>query len=74
MAKGRRITLDLTAAASTEVDRITNETGLTIADVFRHSFTLLRIYREAKQEGKVMRIVDPKNPRTQVQIEIPGYE
>lgn len=71
MASTRRVTIDLTDEASEEIERIRVATGLTIADIFRHSFTLLRIYLDAKNEGKLMRIVNPKKPRDQVQIELP---
>ncbi|MDB5338840.1 MAG: hypothetical protein JWN70_4459 [Planctomycetaceae bacterium] len=71
MAGTRRVTIDLTEEASAEIERIRAVTGLTIADIFRHSFTLLRIYLEAKDEGKLMRIFNPKKPRDQVQIELP---
>lgn len=73
MSKKRRITLDLTPEAAAEVDRITASEGLTIAEVFRHSFTLLRVYLEERANGNEMRIVDPKRPRNQVRILIPSH-
>lgn len=67
----RRVTIDLTEEAGVEMDRIRAATGLSIADIFRHSFTLLRIYLDAKDAGQEMRIVDPRKIREQVRIELP---
>ena len=55
-AQGRRVSVDLTEAASKEVDRICRTTGLTTADVFRNAFTLLRIYVDGKADGNKMYI------------------
>lgn len=71
MGAARRVTIDLTEEAADEMDRIRQSTGLSISEVFRHSFTLLRLYLEAKEERKEMRIVDPRRPRDQVRIELP---
>lgn len=71
MAAARRVTIDLTEDMSLEIERIRDATGLSIADIFRHSFTLLRIYLEAKDKNEEMRIVSPQKPRDQVRIELP---
>jgi len=55
----RRVTIDLPEESSNEIDRIREQTGLSIKDIFRHSFTLLRIYLEAKRKGEEMRIIGP---------------
>lgn len=47
MTAARRVTIDLSDDASAELERIRNSTGLSIANVFRHAFTLLRLYLEA---------------------------
>jgi hypothetical protein len=71
MAAARRVTIDLTEDTSDEMNRVRELTGLSIADIFRHAFTLLRLYVDAKASGKQLRIFDPKNPREHVQIELP---
>lgn len=74
MSKKKRITLDLTPEAAAEVERITAAEGLTMAEVFRHSFTLLRVYLDERDNGNEMRIVDPKRPRNQVRILLPSHK
>lgn len=69
--KGRRITLDLTPAATKELDRIKKITGMASVDVFRHGFSLLRIYVETKQNMREFRIVDPLGIANDVRIEMP---
>lgn len=71
MTAARRVTIDLSDDASDEMERIRASTGLSIANIFRHAFTLLRIYLEAKMERKELRIVDPRKPHEQVRIELP---
>lgn len=69
--KGRRVSIDLTPPAAREVDRLRNLTGLTTADVFRHALSLFRIYVDAKQAGREVVILDPKQEGTRSQIELP---
>lgn len=71
--KGRRITIDLTSAATDELDRLKTMTGLTTADLFRTSFSLFRIYVEARSRGQQLCIVDPENDnaiRTRVELPV----
>jgi hypothetical protein len=69
--KGRRVTIDLTPAATAELDRLRNVTGLTSADVFRYALSLFRIYVEAKQRGHDLEIVDPSGIQRDKRIELP---
>ena len=69
--KGRRVTIDLTPAAAGEVDRLRKITGLTTADVFRHSLSLFRIYVDAKARNQELQIVDPTGSNRDVRIELP---
>ncbi|MCI0641333.1 MAG: hypothetical protein L0Y72_29695 [Gemmataceae bacterium] len=69
--KGRRVTIDLTAAAASEVDRLRALTGLTTADVFRYALSLFRIYVDAKQRGHELQIVDPSGSGRDIRIELP---
>ncbi|MBN8625717.1 MAG: hypothetical protein J0M17_09530 [Planctomycetes bacterium] len=70
--KGRRVTIDLTAAAALEVDRLRELTGLTTADLFRNAFSLFRIYVQARERGEEMCIVDPDdNHAIRTRIELP---
>ena len=70
-AKPRRVTIDLTPAAASEVDRVRTITGLTTADVFRYAFSLFRIYVDAKQRNHELQIVDPSGDDRAKQIELP---
>ena len=71
--KGRRYTIDLTPAAAAEVARICNMFELKIVDVFRYSLLLMRIYADAVQDGKQMRLVNRKDP-TEIQVvELPLF-
>lgn len=68
---GRRITVDLTHEAAEEMDRIRKEYGLSVSDVMRSGFTLMRIYLEAEKQKHQMRIVDPKDPTCHTLIVVP---
>lgn len=67
----RRITVDLTNAASQEVDRLTDITGLTTADLFRHALSLFRIYVKAKERQQEVRLVGSDKNEPQTLIELP---
>lgn len=69
--KSRRVTVDLTPAAAAEVDRIREVTGLSTADIFRHAFTLLRIYVDERQADREFRIVEKGDDRVQTRLELP---
>jgi hypothetical protein len=71
--KSRRYTIDLTPAASAEVDKICDVFGLKIVDLFRYSLLLMRIYTDAVKEGKQMRLVSRKNPSEVQVIELPLF-
>lgn len=71
LAKGRRVTIDLTPAAVKEVDRLRELTGLTTADMFRHAFSLFRIYVEAKQRGQEVQLIDPEREDSITRLELP---
>ncbi len=64
------MTIDLTPAAAEELGRIAEIVGVSVPDVFRQSFSLFRLYVEAKIEGKSLAIVDGKNPGEIRQIEL----
>ena len=69
--KGRRVTIDLTAAAASEVDRLTKQTGLTTADVFRYALTVFRFYVDEKAKGRQVCVVDPEKPEITTRFELP---
>jgi hypothetical protein len=71
VAKGRRVTIDLSAAAAQEVDRLRSVTGLTTADLFRYALALVRIYVGAQQRGMELRLVDPAKPDVVTRLELP---
>ena len=62
MAKNKRYTIDLTSGASEEVKRICDTFGLTITDLFRYSLLLMRIYADAIEAGRELRLIDPQKP------------
>ena len=66
----RRCTIDLTPRASDEVERIKMMFGITMADVFRLSLVLMRIYADAVAERKEVHVVDPKKPNLVRVIEL----
>ena len=68
--KGRRVTIDLTPAAASEVDRLRATTGLTTADLFRHALSLFRIYVDAKESGQEFELVvaDSSAPNTRIEL------
>ena len=70
--KNKRYTIDLTPAAAEEVDRICNMFELKIADLFRYSLLLMRIYADASKEGKQMRLVNRETNEIQI-IELPLF-
>ena len=70
-AKGRRVTIDLPAAAAQEVDRLRSITGLTTADLFRYALALTRIYIDAQQRGMEVHLVDPSKPSVVTRLELP---
>ncbi|MBB3205518.1 hypothetical protein FHS27_001318 [Rhodopirellula rubra] len=71
-AKGRRVTIDLTASAVDELDRIRDVTGLTTADLFRNGFSLLRLYIQAKEKGQSFVVSDDNDPTSVItRIELP---
>ena len=72
--KGRRVTIDLTAAATQEVDRLRETTGLTTADLFRNAISLFRLYVEARTRGHHLCIVDPQNENAiRTRVELPVF-
>ncbi len=70
-AKGRRVTIDLTPAAASEVDRLRSVTGLTTADLFRHALSLFRIYVEVRERGQQLCILDPGEDKIHTRLELP---
>jgi len=71
VSKGRRVTIDLTSAAATEVDRLRDATGLTTADIFRHALSLFRIYVDLRKRGQELCILDPRDKETRTRLELP---
>jgi hypothetical protein len=71
MPSKKRVSLDLNPQAAAEIERMRATTGLNTADLFRHAVTLLRLYIQARADGKEFRIVDPNDPKDQVRLEMP---
>jgi len=67
----KRVSLDLPPAIASEIERLRKLTGLTSADLFRHSITLLRIYVDTKLEEKEFRIINPNDLTDQIRLEMP---
>jgi hypothetical protein len=72
-AKNVRYTVDLTPAASDELESIKSTFRLSAAEVFRSALLLMRIYRRALIEGKEVQVVDPKTPNRVSVIELPMF-
>ncbi len=70
-AKGRRVTIDLTSAAASEVDRLRSVTGLTTADLFRHALSLFRIYVDVRERGQQLCVLDPDKDEIHTRLELP---
>jgi len=69
--EGKRVTIDLSPAASEELERLRNLTHQTTANIFRTALTLFRLYVKAKAEGKDVVFQDPRQPEKQTQLELP---
>jgi hypothetical protein len=70
--RGRRVSIDLTPAATVEVDRLREATQLSTADLFRYALHLLRIYVDERQRGNSLYTARADNPsETQTRIELP---
>lgn len=67
----RRVTIDLTSAAVAELDRVKGVTGMTTADIFRHAFTLFRIYVDERAKGHDVILADPDSPEVQTRLVLP---
>jgi len=57
--KGRRVTIDMSPAAASEIDKIVELTGGKTSDLFRQAFSLLHMYVNAILQGKEIMIVNP---------------
>ena len=69
---GARIVIDLTEAATTELDRLINTTGMeSRVEVFRRALTLLRLHIGAAASGHEIRLVDLKQPDNHRIISLP---
>ena len=68
--RGRRVTIDLSPAATEEIERIAAEVGTSVPAVFRQSFGLFRLYVQAMKAGQRMIIEDPKDVSERRQIEL----
>lgn len=69
-ASGRRVTVDLTAAAGAEVKRLQGITGLSTADIFRFALNVFRIYVDARQQGQHVYLID-EGTADKTRLELP---
>jgi hypothetical protein len=53
-----------------EIEKLKKETGLETSEILQYGFSLFRMYANAQKEGKEFRIIDPKNLKEQVKIDI----
>ena len=68
--RGRRVTIDLTPAAAEEVEQIAELVGTSVPDLFRQSFSLFRLYVNAKREGEYLAVISKDNPSRIRQLEL----
>ena len=66
-----RVVLELAKPAATELDRLQQATELSRVELFRHALSLLRLYVNAKGQGKRVLIVSESNSDDVVSIEMP---
>ena len=66
----RRITVDMSPSAATEVDRLARMTGKQTAALFRSAFSLLRILINARECGMELHLVDPTGEKEPVKLEL----
>lgn len=71
--KKRRYNIELTPAAAAELDRIRKTGSLKITEVFCYSLMLMKIYVDAKGDGKQMRLVNLKDPKEVQVVELPIF-
>jgi len=69
--KERRVTIDLTAIAAQEVDKLKALTGLKTADIFRHALSIFRLYVESSAKGQEIYLVNPRDASSKTRIEVP---
>jgi hypothetical protein len=71
--RGKRVTIDLTPAASEEMEVIAKAAGLSVPELFRQSFGLFRLYVNAKKSGGFLAIVTGSPPTTrQLELALPN--
>ena len=64
----QKITLELTPQAAVELERIRQLTSATKAELFRHAFSLLRIYVRAAEAGQELTVIDPTGKQKVIQL------
>ncbi len=72
--KGRRVTVDMSPAAASEIDKILELTGGKTSDLFRQAFSLLHMYVSAIRQGKEIMIANPNRldePPVKVELLFP---
>jgi hypothetical protein len=69
----KRFTVDFTPATAREVNVIKETFGLTNVDFFRFSLLLMRIYAEAKKQGKELCMIDLKKPEIVHVVSLPLF-
>lgn len=67
----RQIALNATAEFCTEMERIQRVTGLDSGKQLQHAFSLLRMYIEAEQNSREMRIYDSITQKFHTRIVLP---
>ncbi len=68
--KTRRVTVDLSAQMTTELDGVVSVTGMKTAEVFRNSLVLMGAYVKCQQDGKQFRIVGPSDVSTVILLPV----
>lgn len=66
----KRVSLDLLDHEKERLEKLSEETGLTVNNLLRMSLQFVALYRRAKSQGKELMIVDPANPNEKSQIEM----
>ena len=66
----RRITVDVSPSAASEIDRLSESTGKSTAELFRSAMSLLRIVANAAEDGMEVVLVDPTGSKKPLKLNL----
>jgi len=66
----KRVSLDIPDHEKERLEKLSEETGLTVNNLVRLGLQFIILYRKAKSQDKELVIFDPANPNDKTQIEM----